>query len=36
MHLAVSAGSPEIVTLLLDKDANPNVKNARQETPLHL
>lgn len=34
VHAAVSAGSPELLQLLLDKGARPNERNAQGQTPL--
>ncbi|KAJ4447088.1 hypothetical protein ANN_09077 [Periplaneta americana] len=36
LHLACKAGSPECVTLLLNRQAEINVKNVDWDTPLHL
>ena len=35
LHKAVAGGRPELVKLLLDGGANPNVKNSAGLTPLH-
>lgn len=35
LHMAVSLGSRDLVQLLLDFGANPNLGNRSQETPLH-
>lgn len=35
LHLAMQAGHPDVVLLLLKKSANSKLENARGETPLH-
>ncbi|KAG7284016.1 hypothetical protein NEMBOFW57_010374 [Staphylotrichum longicolle] len=35
LHLAMQAGHPDVVLLLLEKSANSKLENARGETPLH-
>lgn len=35
LHLAAKAGTPEVVSLLLEKGANPNVRDKEGQTPLY-